>query len=100
MMTAADVHVALDAIDAAGASCWIGGGWGWVDPVKEVEASKQAIAGNLSTLAEEAAGQGRDWEEIFMQRKRERDKASELDLPDVADSENNGGNEDAETNEG
>jgi lambda family phage portal protein len=78
---------------------WIGGGWGWVDPVKEVEASKAAISGNLSTLAEEAAGQGRDWEEILLQRKRERDMTSDLNLRDVADEENNGGNENAESEE-
>jgi len=57
---------------------WIGGGWGWVDPTKEVEASSNAVAYGLSTLAEEAAGQGRDWEEILEQRKREQDKAAEL----------------------
>ncbi|KKM60033.1 hypothetical protein LCGC14_1545900, partial [marine sediment metagenome] len=52
-------------------SIWIGGGWGWVDPVKEIEASRMAIDYGLSTLAEEAAGQGRDWEEIIEQRKKE-----------------------------
>jgi lambda family phage portal protein len=50
---------------------WIGGGWGWVDPVKEVEASRKAIDYGLSTLAEEAAGQGRDWEETLDQLRRE-----------------------------
>lgn len=59
---------------------WIGGGWGWVDPVKEVEASRKAVDYGLSTLAEEAAGQGRDWEEILEQQKREQDKADELGL--------------------
>jgi len=57
---------------------WIGGGWGWVDPVKEVESSRKAVDYGLSTLAEEAAGQGRDWEEILEQQKREQDKANEL----------------------
>lgn len=57
---------------------WIGGGWGWVDPVKEVEASRKAVDYGLSTLAEEVAGQGRDWEEVLEQRKREQDKAAAL----------------------
>lgn len=57
---------------------WIGGGWGWVDPVKEVQASRQAIDYGLSTLAEEAAGQGRDWEENMEQLQREQDKQREL----------------------
>ena len=61
-------------------AAWIGGGWGWVDPVKEVQASKLAIDYGLSTQADEAAGQGRDWEEVFEQRRREQDKAQELGL--------------------
>ncbi|OGP69681.1 MAG: phage portal protein [Deltaproteobacteria bacterium RBG_13_58_19] len=59
---------------------WIGGGWGWVDPVKEVQSSKMAIDYNLSTLAEEVAGQGRDWEEVLEQKKREQDRIAELGL--------------------
>lgn len=59
---------------------WIGGGWGWVDPVKEVEASKLAIDYGLSTLAEEAATQGRDWEETLQQRARENARLNELGL--------------------
>ena len=59
---------------------WIGGAWGWVDPVKEVEASKKAIDYSLSTLAEEAAGQGRDWEEVLEQRAKENQKIEELGL--------------------
>jgi lambda family phage portal protein len=61
-------------------AAWIGGGWGWVDPVKEVQASKLAIDYGLSTQAEEVAGQGRDWEEVFEQLKREQNRAAELDL--------------------
>ena len=57
---------------------WIGGAWGWVDPVKEVESSKKAIDYGLSTLAEETAGQGRDWEEVLEQKARETKRAEEL----------------------
>lgn len=63
---------------------WIAPGWGWVDPVKEVESSTTAIGGNLSTLADECAAQGRDWEETLEQRKREKDKLTELGLDVVA----------------
>jgi len=59
---------------------WIGGGWGWVDPVKEVQSSDDAIAAGLSTLADECAAQGRDWEEVLEQRAREKAKAAELGL--------------------
>ena len=50
---------------------WIGGSWGWVDPVKEVEAARKAIDYGLSNLAEECAAQGRDWEENIEQLGRE-----------------------------
>lgn len=50
---------------------WIGPGWGWVDPVKEVRASRESIDGYLSTLADEASAQGRDWEDVVDQRTRE-----------------------------
>lgn len=61
-------------------AAWIGGGWGWVDPVKEVQSSKMAVDYGLSTMAEEVAGQGRDWEEVLEQKKREHDKINELGL--------------------
>jgi lambda family phage portal protein len=61
-------------------AAWIGGGWGWVDPVKEVESSKLAIDWGLSTYAEETASQGRDWEEVLEQRSREEARIKELGL--------------------
>jgi len=59
---------------------WIAPGWGWVDPTKEVEASRSSIDGNLSTLADEAASLGRDWEEVLEQRAREDVKMKELGI--------------------
>lgn len=59
---------------------WIAPGWGWVDPVKEVESSKLAIEAGLSTLADECGAQGRDWEDVMVQRKREEDRRKELGL--------------------
>lgn len=59
---------------------WIGGAWGWVDPVKEVEASRLAIDYGLSTLADECAGQARDWEEVLEQRRREQEMERELGI--------------------
>lgn len=63
---------------------WIAPGWGWVDPVKEVDSSMLAIAGGLSTLADECAAQGRDWEEVMTQQKREQDRRKELGLAEPA----------------
>jgi lambda family phage portal protein len=59
---------------------WIGGGWGWVDPVKEVGASITAIHAGLSTHAKEIAAQGEDWEELFEQLVREQQYAKALGL--------------------
>lgn len=74
---------------------WIGGGWGWVDPVKEIEASRKAIDYGLSTMAEEAAGQGRDWEEILGQRKREQDRIEKMGVR-IIDSTSKGETDDAD----
>ena len=63
-------------------AAWIGGGWGWVDPVKEIEASKMAIDYNLSTLADEASANGKDYEENIQQRSREKRKLLAAGLED------------------
>lgn len=55
------------------AADWVPPGWGWVDPVKEVESSKIAIGSVLSTMSAECAAQGRDWQQVTRQRKREQD---------------------------
>jgi lambda family phage portal protein len=59
---------------------WIGPGRGWIDPVKEAQASQLRMAIGLSSLEDECAVQGLDWEEILEQRKREQDKLDELGL--------------------
>ena len=41
---------------------WIGPGRGWVDPVKEAQASQIRMETGLSTLEDECASQGLDWE--------------------------------------
>lgn len=58
---------------------WIPPPWGWIDQTKEIEASRLAIVGNLSTHAEEAEGAGMDWEEIAETRARELARLRELE---------------------
>ena len=58
---------------------WISPGWGWVDPQKEVKASAASIDNNLSTLADEAAARGQDWEDTLEQRARELKKIKDLE---------------------
>lgn len=57
---------------------WLAPGWSWIDPVKEVNANKEAIKSGLTTLEDVCAASGRDWEEVLEQRKLEQDKAKEL----------------------
>lgn len=59
---------------------WIGPARGWVDPLKEADAAQRRLEIGVSTLEDEAAEQGKDWEEIADQRKREQDKMAELGL--------------------
>jgi lambda family phage portal protein len=59
---------------------WISPGWGWVDPTKEVDAARSAVEGHLSTLADETAALGYDWEETLEQLAREEKKKKELGL--------------------
>lgn len=66
--------------DAWCRSQWVPPGWGWVDPTKEVQAAETAISAGLSSLADETAALGRDWEEILEQRAREQARKEELGL--------------------
>ena len=71
---------------------WLGGGWGWVDPVKEVAASIAAILAGLSTHAKELAGQGEDWQEIFKQLHIEQQYAGQFGLRFMAPKATPGNN--------
>jgi lambda family phage portal protein len=52
-------------------------GFAWVDPQKDIEASKQAILSGLSTVGRELASQGVDYYELIQERKREIELAKE-----------------------
>lgn len=57
---------------------WIGDGRGWIDPYKEAQASELRLAIGISTLEDECAEQGQDWEELLEQRARELSRAEQL----------------------
>jgi lambda family phage portal protein len=59
---------------------WIGPGRGWVDPVKEAQAAQLRMEAGLSTLEDECAAQGLDWEEVLEQRAKEKARLEELGL--------------------
>lgn len=75
---------------------WNGPRRGWVDPVKEVQASADAIALGISTLPDECAQQGKDWQEnirknaeaeLFEQQVREELGLATAPEPPSADDE-------------
>lgn len=76
---------APDFYDAPGAylRCdWIGPGRGYIDPVKEAQASTLRRDGRVSTLAREAAEQGDDWEDVLEQQAREQEELERLGIED------------------
>lgn len=68
---------------------WIFAGRGWVDPFKEARAADQRLKSGVSTLADEAGEQGRDWRDQIEQSAREeavrRDARRAYGLPDAAE---------------
>jgi lambda family phage portal protein len=89
---------------------WIGPGRGWVDPLKEADAAEKRMDIFVSTLEDECAEQGKDWEEVLEQRAEEEARLKELGLervkkpaqvrdpnagnPDNPDNPDNAGNQD------
>ena len=64
------------------AACqWMGPPRGWIDPVKEAQAAVLRMDAGLSTLEQECAEQGLDWEDVVAQRAIERARFKELGLP-------------------
>ncbi len=61
---------------------WIGQGRGWVDPVKEVLSAQMRMEMGISTLEDECADQGKDWQEVLQQRRREIEEMKRLGIPE------------------
>jgi len=71
----------LEARAAYARARWIGAPRGWVDPVKEGQGAVLRMDACVSTLSDEAAEQGHDWEETLDQRAVERRRMAELGIP-------------------
>jgi len=69
---------------------WIAPGWGWIDPLKEVNANKIALNTGQDTLARICAERGEDWRDVLRQRAREFEFARSLGL-DVGGEKTNAG---------
>lgn len=59
---------------------WIGDGRGWIDPLKEAQAAECRMRNGITTLEDECAEQGLDWEENLQQRAREEKRAKQLGI--------------------
>ena len=57
---------------------WMGRGWEWVDPLKEIQAAEHAVRLGVQSRMDIAAGKGLDLEEILKRIKLEQDLAAEL----------------------
>ena len=69
-----------DAVEAYAQAKWIGPKRGYIDPVKEILAAAARIEAGVSTLEDECAEQGKDWEEVMHQQAREMALRKELHL--------------------
>jgi len=54
---------------------WQPRGWTWVDPVKDMQAHQMAYAMGITSLTDMAGAQGKDLEEVFEQRAKEKQMA-------------------------
>ena len=59
---------------------WQARGWSWVDPLKEVQAYREAEAAGYMTKAQIISQLGGDLEENFQQLAQEKDLAQQLGL--------------------
>lgn len=65
------------------AACFFWDGMEHVDPVKEAKAAVTRVNGNISNLAIECAKNGLDWEDVLIQKSREKKRMIELGLSEV-----------------
>lgn len=61
---------------------WIGPPRGWIDPVKEAQGMAWRLHLGVSTLEDEAAEAGKEWDDVLEQRAREMSYARTLGVPD------------------
>lgn len=59
---------------------WMPRGWQWIDPLKDVNANKEAIKAGLDSISNVLAQSGLDFENVMQQRSREKEYAESLGL--------------------
>ena len=71
------------AMRAAFRADWRGPAMPQADEQKSAKAAQTRLSLGISSLADECAARGADWQEVLDQRKREKEYADKLGLPDV-----------------
>lgn len=83
---------------------WKCPGWAWVDPLKEINAHKEALKAGLTTLSEVCSAQGLDYSEVLEQLGHEKEMAKEfglaLDVFALPDEAQQGGGGDEDNDKG
>jgi lambda family phage portal protein len=64
---------------------WLAPGWSWIDPLKDVQANREAVRSGFKSISEVISENGGDTEEVFAQIRRERELAKEYGI--VLDSD-------------
>ena len=75
-----------DAIDAYCAGRFLGPARGYIDPTKEILAAAARIEAGISTLEDECAEQGKDYEDVLDQLQFEKEQRAERGLATEADA--------------
>lgn len=65
------VRLPTSSLETLSCPKWYGRTWDWVDPAKDISASKDAISSNLSTLQQELGSRGLNWRDVLIQRQKE-----------------------------
>lgn len=59
---------------------WLPRGWAWVDPLKDIQASKEAIANGLDSRSRILGERGLDFEQVLEDLKHEQELAAEFGI--------------------
>ena len=70
-MLSGAINLPMSKFDKFNSPEWKGRRWAWVDPLKDVQAAKEAIAANLTSHKAVIAEQGGDRDEVFADRQED-----------------------------
>ena len=74
------IRLPFSKLEKFSADTWAARRWGWVDPLKDIQATTLAVNNLLETRTENIAETGRDIEDVFEQLAEEKKLMEEYDL--------------------